>query len=94
METNSNNDQELWQIAKRRAGFKRNVLSYIIVVAMLWVIWWFTQGSEIGFGHLASVWPLWVMLGWGVGLAFQFFNAYDASKKDLIEREYEKLKRG
>jgi hypothetical protein len=61
---------------------------------MLWVIWWFTQGSEIGLSHLAAVWPFWVMLGWGVGLAFQFFNAYGASKKDLIEREYEKLKRG
>jgi hypothetical protein len=59
---------------------------------MLWVIWWFTQGSEIGLSHLAAVLPLWVMLGWG--LAFQFFNACGASQKDLIEREYEKLKRG
>jgi hypothetical protein len=78
--------------SQKQAGFKRNVLSYIIVVAMLWVIWWFTQGSEIGLSHLAAVWSLWVMLGWG--LAFQFFNAYGASQKDLIEREYEKLKRG
>jgi hypothetical protein len=38
-------------------------------------------------------WPIWPMLGWGLGLAFQYFNAYGADKETLADREFEKLKR-
>jgi hypothetical protein len=37
-------------------------------------------------------WPVWSMLGWGIGLLFQYLNAYGGGKKDLEEKEYEKLK--
>ena len=33
------------------------------------------------------------MLGWGLGLVFQYFAAYGGSKENLVDREYEKLKR-
>jgi hypothetical protein len=33
------------------------------------------------------------MLGWGVGIAFQYFDAYQGSKQELEQQEYEKLKR-
>jgi len=33
-----------------------------------------------------------MMLGLGIGLLFQYLNAYGEAKKNLVEKEYEKLK--
>jgi len=32
------------------------------------------------------------MIGGGIGLLFQYMNAYGGAKQDLVEKEYEKLK--
>jgi hypothetical protein len=34
------------------------------------------------------------MLGWGIGLAFNYIDAYHLNKDDMIQREYDKLKGG
>ncbi len=83
-------DEKLWKIARRRAEFRKNLYSYILVNAFLWAIWWFTTGrlGEIGFP-----WPLWVMLGLGIGLARQYFLAFKYDDDQLAEKEYERLKR-
>ena len=83
-------DEELWQKAKKRAGFQRSLVSYFVVNVFLWLIWWFTTGRR-GFNR-EMPWPVWSMLGWGIGLFFQYLNAYGGSKQDLVEKEYEKLK--
>jgi hypothetical protein len=85
-------DERLWQIARKRAMFKKSLFSYLVVVAFLWAIWWFTIGRRVGFNGYP--WPIWVMLGWGLGLGFQYFEAYNGSKEDLTEQEYQKLKKG
>ena len=84
------NDDKLWRIAKKRAGFKKSLYSYLVINAFLWAIWWFTTGRLTGFTNYP--WPIWVMLGWGVGLGLQYFEAYNGSKEDLTEQEYKKLK--
>jgi hypothetical protein len=33
------------------------------------------------------------MMGWGVGIAFQYFQAYHGNKFSNTREEYEKLKR-
>lgn len=81
-------DQELWKIAKKRVGFKRHLASYLIVNAFLWFLWWFTDGSS----HGSFPWPVWPMLGWGIGLAFSYRDAYVHSGSSAIDKEYEKLK--
>jgi hypothetical protein len=84
-------DERLWKIARQRAEFKKSLYSYIIVNAFLWGIWWFTIGKDAGFNGYP--WPIWVMLGWGIGLAFQYFKAYNGDKETLAQQEYEKLKK-
>ena len=74
MNTEQQKDDELWQIAKARVGFRWSFASYFIVNAMLVVIWLFTSGTGSYF------WPVWCMMGWGGGIAFQYFHAYHGTK--------------
>ncbi len=83
-------DKELWRVAKKRANFQRSLGTYVVVIGLLWFIWWFTAGRR-GV-NMGMPWPVWAMIGWGIGLVFQYMNAYGSSRKDLTEREYERLK--
>lgn len=85
------NDEYLWKLATKRANFRKNLYSYLTIVAFLWAIWWFTGGSDPGSNHYP--WPVWVMLGWGLALGIQYFDAYGGNKKDLTMEEYKKLKK-
>jgi hypothetical protein len=83
-------DERLWRVARKRASFKKSLFTYLVINAFFWGIWWFTTGRHTGFHR---PWPIWVMLGWGLGLGFQYFDAYNGSKHDLAEEEYRKLKK-
>ena len=84
-------DQQLWAIARSRAKFKRSLGSYSIVIPFLWVIWFLTsQDKDIN----RIPWPIWPMLGWGIGLAIQYLKAYVIQVGSLEQREYDKLKKG
>jgi hypothetical protein len=91
MDANQPRDEQLWKIARKRASFKKSLLSYIVINAFLWAIWWFSNGRYQD-GWDGIPWPLWVMLGWGIGIVMQYFDAYGGSKDDITEREYRKLK--
>ncbi len=90
MEIISGKDPELWRIAQKRAKFKRHCFTYLVVNGFFWLIWLFSRHHHHYFG---IPWPVWPMLGWGIGLAFNYFEAYHDPKSTLAEREYEKLKR-
>ena len=85
-------DVQLWAIAKKRAKFKRSLGAYALVIPFLWVIWYLTIPSEGRWDHLP--WPIWPMLGWGLGLGIQFANAYVIEVGSMEQREYDKLKGG
>lgn len=53
---------------KARRDFKAHAAAYIIVNTGLVVIW-----ALSGAGYF---WPIWPILGWGVGLAFNAWAAY------------------
>ena len=89
-QTPSDKDPELWEIARKRAGFKSHILTYIIVIPFLWLVWFFTGQRD---GSYSWPWPIWPTLGWGVGLFFHFLGAYVFHKDNMVNREYEKLKR-
>ena len=80
-------DAQLWEIAHQRASFKRHLITYLIMSVFFWVVWYFSGGYD---AH-SIPWPAWPMLGWGVGVAFHYINAYVLPKSNAIEREYEKL---
>lgn len=86
------NDDKLWRLAKKRAGFKKSLFSYFIVSAFLWFIYLNSHSWQLQFNGKVP-WPLWVMIGWGIGLAYQYFEAYGGDNADLVEKEYEKLKK-
>ncbi|MBK8609774.1 MAG: 2TM domain-containing protein [Chitinophagaceae bacterium] len=89
-------DPALWEIAQKRASFKTHALTYLIMNCFFWAVWFFSSSRhEMGFerygwGHFP--WPVWPMIGWGIGLAFHFAGAYLFPKTNSVEREYEKLK--
>lgn len=51
-----------------KRDFKAHAVAYIIVNAMLVVIW-----AATGAGYF---WPIWAIAGWGVGLAFNAWAVY------------------
>jgi hypothetical protein len=83
-------DPQLWEIAKKRAGFKSHLYSYLIINVFLWVLWYVRNGNTYQWNTIP--WPLWVTLGWGIGLAFNYVDAYIYPKVNSVEKEYDKLK--
>jgi hypothetical protein len=84
----NNKDPKLWRMAKKRASFKSDFYSYLVINGFLWLIWYFS-GNGSGDG---IPWPVWPTLGWGIGIAFQYFESYHGNNNEMAEREYEKLK--
>lgn len=70
---------------KKKRDFKTHVVAYVIVNAFLTGVWFFT-----GRGYF---WPIWVMGGWGIGLAFNAWDAYGRGEEiseDEIQREIDR----
>lgn len=81
-------DQQLWEMAKARAGFKGHLAAYIFVNLFLWGIWFFTGLNN---GHHYT-WPVWPTLGWGIGLTMHYLGVYVFPQQNQVQKEYEKLK--
>jgi 2TM domain len=65
---------------RKRRDFTAHVVSYVIVNTLLIGIWLFT-----GAGYF---WPAWVLLGWGVGLAFNAWDVY--FRRPITEADVER----
>lgn len=81
-------DEMLWKIAKRRAEFKKHLLTYVIINLFLWALWLF---GGIRHDNFSFPWPVFVSLGWGIGLTFNYIGAYTGFKDTMLEKEYQKL---
>ncbi|MEO7312554.1 MAG: 2TM domain-containing protein [Chitinophagaceae bacterium] len=79
-------DKELWLVAKRRASFRKSLIVYIVMNTFFWCIY-LVNDRYSGFP-----WPLWAMLGWGIGLAFKYIEAYHGKDWFSTKREYDRLK--
>lgn len=69
---------------KARREFRNHVAIYLIVNALLVVIW-----AATGAGYF---WPIWPMAGWGIGVAFNAWAVYFERPitEDEIRREMER----
>lgn len=83
--SNEQQNNRLWRIAKQRAAFKQTLASYVIINGLLVAIWYFTIGP---YGYF---WPIWSILGWGIGVAIQYMQAYHGSSLFSAEEEYKRL---
>lgn len=82
-------DEKLWNLATKRAGFKRHLIAYVIINIFLWATWFFSDHTI--FYQRSLPWPLWTTLGWGIGVAFHFAGAYIFTEHNQAENEYQKL---
>lgn len=53
---------------KDKRDFRNHAAAYVIVNSMLVVIWALSSGGYF--------WPIWAILGWGIGLAFNAWAVY------------------
>lgn len=70
---------------KRRQEYIGHVAAYVIINVFLWLM-----ALAFGMGD----WPIWVTLGWGIGLAFDtldYFTNSPDKREDAIQREMAKL---
>ncbi|MDH7594274.1 MAG: 2TM domain-containing protein [Methanomicrobiales archaeon] len=83
-------DEELRTRARKtveeRIGFYMHLAAYILVNLMFIALWWFGGG---GFP-----WFMFVLFGWGIGIAAHYFGAFygDAYIEERAEEEYRRLK--
>jgi hypothetical protein len=92
--TNPLSEAEIYQVARKRVeekkGFYTHLASYVVVNAMLVIIWAITSP-----GYPWFIWPL---AGWGIGIIFHFlgvfaFNKGTAWESKEIEKEAERLRK-
>ncbi len=69
---------------KDKRDFRNHVAAYVIVNSMLVVIWALSSGGYF--------WPIWPIVGWGIGLAFNAWAVYFQRPitEDDIRREMER----
>ena len=75
---------------KERAGLIAHAIPYVIVNAVLWMIYAFTSGPGDNFP-----WPMFVTFFWGIGMVSHFFAYYNKygggamRREEAIQREIE-----
>jgi hypothetical protein len=72
---------------KDKRDFRSHVAAYVLVNALLIAIWAFSGGGYF--------WPIWVIIGWGIGLAFNAWAVYFERPitEDDIRNEMERDRR-
>ena len=69
---------------KAKGEFKVHLLAYVLVNAFLVVIW-AVSGADF-------FWPVFPILGWGIGLVFHAWDVYgNEPSEEKIRREMDKL---
>jgi hypothetical protein len=77
--------QQAIESLKKKRDFRTHVLMYVLVNAMLVVIWAVTGGDFF--------WPIFPILGWGIGVVANAWDVYGRRPitEDEIRREQQKL---
>jgi hypothetical protein len=80
-------DQELREKAREKAearySFRFDAAAYVLVNAFLVGVWYF--------GARGFPWFVFVLGGWGIGLAYHYAFAYGDLKGDWVEHETQRI---
>lgn len=76
---------------KEKIALLSNIASYVIINIFIFLVWGFTSDWS------GYPWFIWVLIGWGIGLAFHIFNYYsgkkgEAARERMIKQEMERMK--
>lgn len=75
------------RLAAKR-GLMAHVLAYVLVNGSFVTIWYATNPD-------AFFWPMFPILGWGIGLVFNIWDVYSPSpSEERIRAEMDRLRRG
>jgi hypothetical protein len=82
-------DADIYAQARKRVeakkGFFVHLIIYAVINALIFVIWFITMG-----GH-GYPWFIWPMIGWGIGVLFNFLAVFFFDREtDWERREVEK----
>jgi hypothetical protein len=86
----STQDAELRELAitqlRKKRGLQAHALAYVLVNLFLNALWLLTMPG--GF-----YWPMFPLVGWGIGLAFNIWDVYspDRPTEERIAREMQRL---
>lgn len=80
-----NRDRGLSKLARHIANFQSNLVAYVVVNTLLWIVWWFTTKDRSLMGD--TPWPAWVMLVWGIFLLVKFIRTYGEGQDKLVDKE-------
>jgi hypothetical protein len=87
-------EEEIYQVARKRVEEKKrfytHLVTYVVVNAMLIIIWAITSP-----GYPWFIWPL---AGWGIGIIFHFLDVFFFKKGTAwesreVEKEAERLRK-
>ena len=74
-----------------REEFRIHAVVYLLVNALLIAVWAFNRAD------IANPWPLYSILGWGIGLFAHWYSTYgrdETHREAEIDREMARLRRG
>lgn len=73
---------------QQKRGVQAHVLVYVIANVIQIAVWWTYTPDQ-------HFWPIWSILGWGIGLFFHIWAVYSGSKLDEahISREVDRIQR-
>jgi hypothetical protein len=63
------------------AGFRCHARAFVAVNALLLLLW-IVGSATNGDSEWSDPWPLWVILGWGIGLGFHWSNLRSHRRRD------------
>ncbi|MBU1669897.1 MAG: 2TM domain-containing protein [Actinobacteria bacterium] len=90
-------EEEIQKQAKKRVDDKIGLLShiaaYVIINTFIFFVWGITSNWDWG-----NPWFIWVLLGWGVGLAFNIFYYFSgrkgqAAKDRMMAKEMDRIRK-
>ncbi len=79
-------EDDIRRMARARVGFRWHLASYVVVNLFLALVWFLTTGPG------SYYWPVWVHMGWGIGLIFNALGAYVPQAR-MLAAEEQRLRR-